>query len=622
MKRILWLCLIALLLCGCTMQQTEETVAPIPETTVQILPEPTETVGIYESHSDLEIQTGGAVRYYLPQVADAYGMRIMNGDVLVFSGPENTTLTRYTGQQLYAVAEIALDCRIDPEETSFQISENGITYFNPETRELVFLDNELKEVRRLAMPSDLTGKPVLSSDRMLVFYCTADAVWVLDTTTGLNRLLKSVSYPRQSVEAVLAEDSVLRCSLTDVQGWEYQIFISTQDGHQMAELQYEAELATGDGYYYVKTRDGVLDVVLFGQDSQETQALHPLDAFAQPWILAQSHGVVTASVSEGATGLDYYDLESGLRTASVALPGGIRPMYMESQSSSAVVWLMAYDPMASGAVVLRWDRNASETGDETDYTGSHYTAEIPDEAGLAECAALAEAIGQKYGVRILLGRDATAEQPWDYSLEYEYQVPVIRRELAELEQVLSQFPEGFFTKLHTQPNICIVRSIRGNAASGSLDNAGGVQFWAGEKAYVVLAAGESLVQSFYHEMFHMIDSQVLSTTRTYYYWHNLNPAGCEYFQDYTSYLDADVSEYLQEENRVFIDAYSMSYPREDRARIMEYACMDGNAHYFQSEVMQSKLKTLCQGIREAFGLEKYEGSLLWEQYLSEPLKIK
>ena len=123
-------------------------------------------------------------------------------------------------------------------------------------------------------------------------------------------------------------------------------------------------------------------------------------------------------------------------------------------------------------------------------------------------------------------------------------------------------------------------------------------------------------------MFHIIDSKVLSVCRVYYHWENLNPEGCEYFSDYTSYLTEDVSQYLREEDRVFIDAYSMCYPREDRARIMEYACMEGNSHYFQSETMQNKLKTLCEGIRKAFGLENYQESLLWEQYLAQPLKMK
>jgi hypothetical protein len=118
-------------------------------------------------------------------------------------------------------------------------------------------------------------------------------------------------------------------------------------------------------------------------------------------------------------------------------------------------------------------------------------------------------------------------------------------------------------------------------------------------------------------MFHVLDSKILSETREYYYWHNLNPQGCQYFQNYTSYLNADVQQYLEEEKRVFIDAYSMCYPKEDRARIMEYACMPGNEHYFTSEIMQSKLKMLCQGIRAAFGLKDHPDRFLWEQYLQE-----
>ena len=63
----------------------------------------------------------------------------------------------------------------------------------------------------------------------------------------------------------------------------------------------------------------------------------------------------------------------------------------------------------------------------------------------------------------------------------------------------------------------------------------------------------------------------------------------------------------------------MSFPKEDRARIMEYACMDGNESYFTSKTMQKKLRTLCHGIREAYGLADHPEALLWEQYLESPL---
>ena len=63
----------------------------------------------------------------------------------------------------------------------------------------------------------------------------------------------------------------------------------------------------------------------------------------------------------------------------------------------------------------------------------------------------------------------------------------------------------------------------------------------------------------------------------------------------------------------------MSFPKEDRARILEYAMTPGHEALFQATQMQAKLSQLCQGIREAYGLKKAEETFLWEQYLQTPL---
>ena len=619
MKRMIWIALAALLLCGCAQTSPEDT-APASTETLPPLTEATEPVGIYEAFSDLEIQTGGTVRSYQPGPEDVYGMRLMGGDVLIFSGTQTTTLTRYTGEKLYPIGQITLDCWIAPEDASFQITDHGITFFQEATQHLIFLDNDLKEVSRLELPPDLQGKPVLSMDRTQIYYCTADAVRVLDTTAGLDKLLKSISYPYQTVCNMLLNDSILRCDLIDDHGRTYAMFLSTLTGELVAEHRRSLELTSDGPMYFASAADGLLQQVLFGQKGQDVQVLYPADAFAKPWIQEEAQAVVTASVNEDATILDRYDLNTGLRTASVALPDGVEPWYIESTGDH--VYVLAMDTHAGIPVVLRWNWTLSPVTDETVYTGQRYTAENPDSEGIAQCAALAREIGNKYGIQILVGPDAALREPWDYDLEMEYQVSLIRRELDVLAQLLSLFPDGFIKKLPGDINLCLVRSITGSAESGSLDAAGGIQFWAGEEAYVAFAAGDALPQTFFHEMFHIIDSKVLSVCRVYYHWENLNPEGCEYFSDYTSYLTEDVSQYLGEEDRVFIDAYSMCYPREDRARIMEYACMEGNSHYFQSETMQNKLKTLCEGIRKAFGLENYQEPLLWEQYLAQPLKMK
>ena len=619
MKRILWPVLLALLLCGCTAPVQEETTMAPPAST-QPATEPTaEPVGLYEPFSDLEIQTDGVVRCFLPE-ADCCGIRMMGSDVLAFSDGETTTLTRYSGPQLCAVASARLDCRIDPWETSFQISSNGITYFNPDTREVVFLDNDLKEVRRLGLSADMVGKPMLSSNRMQVFYCTADAIRVYDISTGLDKLLKTISYAQQSVEDLLMNDQVLRCSLTDDRGLEYTIFLSAQTGELLSQILSRVEVSTFDDRFYAKSQEGVQELLVFGREGQEPQVLTPADPFARSWYLEGVDLLVTATVTEDGTYMDCYDLLSGLRDASVELPRGIDPQFVEFLEDTGEILIMAYDAMGEAPVILSWDTEALPVLlDDSVYTGPRYTQEDPDVVGLDACAILAREMGEKYGVTILLAEAAVAQQPWDYVFQQEYQTTVIREQLKTLDAVLSQFPEGFFQELYRKPSICIVRSIRGKAESGSVDSAQGLQFWNGNTPYVVLAAGDTLAGAFYHEMFHVLDGKVLSDTRVYYHWNNLNPDNFAYFGDYTSYLTADADKYLTDEDRVFIDAYSMSFSKEDRARIMEYACQEGNEQYFLSDTMQKKLKTLCEGIRAAFHLKNYPEAFLWEQYLSQPL---
>ena len=63
----------------------------------------------------------------------------------------------------------------------------------------------------------------------------------------------------------------------------------------------------------------------------------------------------------------------------------------------------------------------------------------------------------------------------------------------------------------------------------------------------------------------------------------------------------------------------MSFPKEDRARIMEYAMLDGYDDYFTSPTMQAKLHQLCLGIRKAFNLEKSPDVYRWEQYLDDSI---
>jgi hypothetical protein len=162
--------------------------------------------------------------------------------------------------------------------------------------------------------------------------------------------------------------------------------------------------------------------------------------------------------------------------------------------------------------------------------------------------------------------------------------------------------------------VCLLRQVRGSPESGSAEAVPGIQFLEGRDAYIALTLGSTMEASFYHELFHVMDTHLLGNTGALDRWDELNPAGFDYDYSYSANKERNSGVYLQHSSRAFVDTYSMSYPKEDKARIMEYAMLPGNRELFQIPTLQRKLKTLCAGIRDAYNLNT-DTVYLWEQYL-------
>jgi hypothetical protein len=215
-------------------------------------------------------------------------------------------------------------------------------------------------------------------------------------------------------------------------------------------------------------------------------------------------------------------------------------------------------------------------------------------------------------VQIRLWTKAAEVQPPNHALIPEYQVPLIRKRLKELDQILSQYPAGFLEEAASGTSggeicICLVREISGNVASFA-----GLQFWDRDaNAYLAVTTGDDMIRHFHRGLFHIIEGRVLGNCKTYDDWNSLNP------NDFRYGADDWKEEWLAGDSRYFVDQQSTNSPSEDRARIMEYAMMPDQESMFQSEPMQAKLRTLCLGIRKAFRLKS--GAYPWEQYLVQPL---
>ena len=77
--------------------------------------------------------------------------------------------------------------------------------------------------------------------------------------------------------------------------------------------------------------------------------------------------------------------------------------------------------------------------------------------------------------------------------------------------------------------------------------------------------------------------------------------------------------YLTGEFRCFADEAATQSVLEDRSRLFYAAMQTDAAELFAASAMQKKLLCMCEGIREAYGLEKIAEPFPWEQYLDTPL---
>ena len=625
MKRLIAILLACLLLCGCSTAPVAETTEPSETTTLPAV-DPTEPGGSYDPDSAVEAQTNGAVRAYPLSIDNAYGVACMGDDVLVFSGLETTTLTKLSGQNLYVTATAQVGFLLYPDDASVSVTEKGIAYYSAETHELVTLDANLKEISRVSVPEDIMGTPVLSSDRKFLYYCTGSGVRELTLETGISRLLKEFTYPLQYVETLLLDGSVLCVNLGDWEGNFSTQYLSTENGQTLWEGESDFYLTGSGDTWYAVLSEGIMTGFVYGDASGDAQMIVPADFTAGGQFLEEMNCLIAESYLEGYSGmeLDCYDLDSGMRISSLTLEDCGYPWSIRANGATGEIYVLT-DILSTGQRILyRWDTAALSTGDETVYSGGYYTLDDPDEVGLAWLETQAQEIGDRYGVQILLGEEAVAKEPWDYDMTAEYQVPVLRWALGELETLLEAFPEGMLTDaVANTPDgvlrICIVRYLQGSAESGSLDTADGIQFWYDDNQYIALAVGENMGRTLYHELYHVLESRLLSDSSACYDWEYLNPDGFDYDYDYVANQYREDYQYLEDEDRYFIDMYSMSFPKEDRARILEYAMTGGNERFFQSEHMQAKLLALCKGLREAYGLEKSPDTFLWEQYLTDSL---
>ena len=620
MKRIWVLVFVMLLfLWGCSEkpnitepsnESTVETIPSVSETTVRVVEG---DLGLLEPNAALEAL---GLRRYPLSGTDHYAVRPMGDGILLLSGSDETTLT-YLRDDRAPVSVTLTDILLSVDDASWTIGKKGIIYYDEIYNEMVELDDQFREVRRLPMPVDMGHAPAFSSDMEHAYYFDRKGkLRALDLESGISRLLADEKTGDPYIRTMHFGDSLLECVIC-VEGVSEYLMIDAATGTTLFRTSNALELDTSEDWYFVPWKEGHATELVFGERAGERSCFSPQirsDAFP----LASHRSVVCLSDTGDGCQLRLYDLSGSSSVSTITLPGyGILDLTMDDRLD----WVWVLGEAQDGSQVLYgWDPSVVARGSQDPYVTPYYTVDFPDTAGLERIAQEAKALGDRFGVKVLVYRSAAETHPSGYMFEAEYLVSAYDHYLELLEQQLERYPVSMMKKLgkssgNGRLTISLVRTISGDGELGGLSATDGTQYWKAGDAYLTLAMGQNFVRSFHHELFHAIDTYVLAETKAYDFWDSMNPEGFSYDNDYVKNSFRDPEQYVTGEDRAFVDTYSMSFPKEDRARIMEYAVMEGQEEVFSSNTMQKKLKTLCRGIRSAFGLSNVSEALLWEQYL-------
>lgn len=591
MKVWLLLLILPLLLAGCGNEPT----------TTQPTTAPTEPPGLHDPGNALTEATYGAVQAYVPEIT-GFHTALPVGENLLLAADGVLVLTE--GHRLNPVLTVMQDYDI-----LFPLP-GGVACWQKAEGRILFLNEMLRQISSLQLPEDCEGEPFLTPDGKTLYYSSGSQIRALDLKTGIIRPVFHSPEKQVTLTAILRDGAVLRCNA----GGE-TLILSAENGEILASgRDFDSLVAEGDGFF-VRLTDAQVPQLVFGTTEGETGTIWNIEGGLLYPVPEQNMLLVLCSVADG-TRIDQYDLLSGRREASVTLPGVTEVWDLQFREDG--VWFFCD---VGGETLCCWNTANSAIKDDTVYTAPFYTREDPDTAGLAALSEQANAFAQRFGIQIVIGEAVMEHMPGDFAFVPEHMVQVYEKYLHALEQVLQNFPEGFFAKA-MEPRggilrLCLVRAIQGNAESGTLDQDQGIQFWTERDGCVAVVLNDGLEQSLYHVLMHVMESRIFNKVLTLDKWHTLNPKEFLYDNDYVANVNREDTKYLEGENRYFIDTFSMSFAREDRARIFEYAATPGNEAVFRSAPMQAKLRTLCTAIRQAFGLTKYQGELVWEQYLSK-----
>ena len=280
------------------------------------------------------------------------------------------------------------------------------------------------------------------------------------------------------------------------------------------------------------------------------------------------------------------------------------------------------DFVDSSCRLMFWDVFATSEGNNLQMSSLEQTqqSQMVLEQQLYERAAQ---LSVRFGVDIRIAEQCTL----DYSHYDTYALtdPVfVRSALDILEESLGQYPEGFFRQL-PYGNIESVRIelVGGLTSKDGIDthpvSVGAFTQDMGSYYIIVLDGFLLQPQTLFHEFSHIIDARLKwdsmireDALYSEEAWLALQPDGFHYAMTYTG-VPGELLHFL--ESGYFITEYSLTYPTEDRAKLMESAMNNFTWDFEPGSGTRRKLQYYADCIRDCFDTEGWPEKTCWEQVL-------
>ncbi|MBP5353782.1 MAG: hypothetical protein J6Y67_01435, partial [Lachnospiraceae bacterium] len=280
------------------------------------------------------------------------------------------------------------------------------------------------------------------------------------------------------------------------------------------------------------------------------------------------------------------------------------------------------------AALLIWDPAAREPEPIEDARKIEPTQEI------LEMRQYAERIREEFGVRVYFEEvDLHGQMFSNYELQFCYDMDRLRATMDALYEAAAEFPDGFWTEILADGKKGCVRFFLcgGFVRTGlsSIEDAAALTSAGLED--VCMAYGSTYIsqfsETFVHETMHMMEVRIRAYCEDNQldfesYWNNvLNTKEYGYFDAYTDSSGKDLVDergtYRDNPKKAwYIDAYSRTNEREDRARILEYLYSGVNFYFKDSEHLRTKAENLCAIIRAAFpSVRNSSVPMRWETYI-------